>query len=96
MIFDTDVLIWYFRGNNKAREAVYETSEIGISAVTLMELIQGVRNKQELQLLHKFLTTNSIRVFYLTSLYLNSNHSMWLNIQGHLDRGKYAGDILRH
>ena len=65
MLFDTDVLIWYFRGNSKAREILKNTSEITISAVTLMELIQGVRNKQELYTLNKLLSAKSIRVYYI-------------------------------
>lgn len=66
MIFDTDVLIWYFRGNEKARKVIHSTQEIAMSAVTLMELIQGVRNKQELNLLHKFITSNGIKVLYIS------------------------------
>lgn len=65
MIFDTDVLIWYFRGNDKAKEFIHNTIEIAISAITLMELIQGIRNKQELHTLHKFLSTNDIQILYI-------------------------------
>ena len=65
MIFDTDVLIWFFRGNAKAKDILHRTTNITISAVTLMELIQGVRNKQELSNLHKFLLANTIQVHYL-------------------------------
>lgn len=65
MIFDTDVLIWFFRGNAKAKDILQQTTSITISAVTLMELIQGVRNKQELSTLHKFLLANTIQVHYL-------------------------------
>jgi predicted nucleic acid-binding protein len=66
MIVDTDVLIWYFRGNHKAEKYLSNTEEISISAVTLMELIQGVKNKQELQTINKFLHANTIRVYYIT------------------------------
>ncbi len=65
MIFDTDVLIWYFRGNPKAKKVIYGKEEVNISAVTLMELIQGIRNKQELYSLNKFLSANSIRIRYI-------------------------------
>lgn len=65
MIFDTDVMIWYFRGNQKAKEIINKTTEMAISAVTLMELIQGIRNKQELYTLNKFLLANSVRVYYI-------------------------------
>lgn len=65
MIVDTDVLIWYFRGNNQARDLLNASSEIFISAITQMELIQGIKNKQELHTLHKFLSTSDIRIFYI-------------------------------
>jgi predicted nucleic acid-binding protein len=65
MIFDTDVLVWYFRGNNAAKKIVHKNTNISISAVTLMELIQGVKNKQELYMLNKFLLANQIRIHYV-------------------------------
>lgn len=65
MMFDTDVLIWYFRGNNKARKIIHSTENISISAVTMMELIQGVKNKQELYVLRKFLSANEIKILYI-------------------------------
>ena len=45
MIFDTDVMIWAFRGNEKALDAIDNAPSRAISAVTYMELLQGVRNK---------------------------------------------------
>ena len=65
MIFDTDVFIWYFRGNLKAKEILNNTIEVAVSAVTLMELIQGIRNKQELYTLNKLLSATTIRVYYI-------------------------------
>jgi len=65
MMFDTDVLIWYFRGNPKAKAVLNNAGKISISAVTLMELIQGMKNKQELSVFNKFLSVNSIRIHYI-------------------------------
>lgn len=82
MIFDTDVLIWYFRGNEKARKIIHATPAISVSAVTLMELIQGMKNKQELTLLNKFITANQIKVFYINAeinlhaIYLLEEHAL--------------------
>ena len=50
MIFDTDVMIWAFRGNGKALDAIDEATTRSISSVTYMELLQGVRNKAEMLL----------------------------------------------
>jgi predicted nucleic acid-binding protein len=48
LIIDTDVLIWELRGNTKAQEKIYENIPFSISVVTYIELVQGMRNKQEL------------------------------------------------
>ena len=53
MIFDTDVLIWYLRGNEKALEVVVEATPFSVSIVTYIELLQGMNNKHELQTLKK-------------------------------------------
>ena len=57
MIFDTDVMIWAFRGNTKALDAIDVAPERAISAVTYMELLQGVRNKKEMLSMKRFLAT---------------------------------------
>lgn len=62
MIFDTDVLIWFMRGNEKAIEAVVNEIPFSISAVTYMELIKGVRNKQELTQIKKSFKKMGVQV----------------------------------
>jgi predicted nucleic acid-binding protein len=47
MIIDTDVLIWLFRGNEKAKKTVLKAAPFSISAITHMELMQGAKNKSE-------------------------------------------------
>ena len=56
MIFDTDVMIWAFRGNRKALKAIDDAASRAISSVTYMELLQGVRNKTEMREMKKFLS----------------------------------------
>ena len=48
MIVDTDVLIWFLRGNQAAIDFIMEAMPFSVSIVTYMELIRGMRNKQEL------------------------------------------------
>jgi len=56
MLFDTDVLIWCFRGNEKAAKRIdRESGERLLSIVSYMELIQGARNNREKKLIHSFL-----------------------------------------
>ena len=50
-LVDTDVIIWYMRGNQKAADVLDNSTSIVLSAVTYMELIQGMRNKAELSFL---------------------------------------------
>ncbi len=60
MIFDTDVLIWYFRGNQKARELISGVSyrDRQVSSLCSMELVQGCRDRQELREVKDFIREN--------------------------------------
>lgn len=60
-LVDTDVLIWYFRGNAAAAELLDEIGAFAVSAVTYMELVQGVRHRGELQLLRQALAARQAR-----------------------------------
>ena len=66
MIFDSDVLIWAFRGKESASKLLLTAEGISISAVTYMELLQGVLNKQELFQIKKFLKVFDVRVIDIT------------------------------
>ena len=55
MIFDTDVLIWYLRGNIEAAVAIDDAADRAISLVTLMELVQGAKSKREAHQIKGFL-----------------------------------------
>ena len=48
MILDTDVLIWELRGNTKAQKIIHDNIPFSISVVTYIEMVQGMRNKAEL------------------------------------------------
>ena len=66
MIVDTDVIIWYMRGNEKARTALEKLDSFNISVVSNMELIQGMRNKTELRELRK-----AFNEWHVTVLFIN-------------------------
>jgi predicted nucleic acid-binding protein len=66
MLIDTDVLIWYMRGNRKAFKAVEALGEFSISVVTYIELVQGLRNKAELNTLKNFLQAKSTAILHVT------------------------------
>ena len=62
MIIDTDVLIWYLRGNNNAKKIINESIPFKISMVSYAELIQGIRDKKELKILQKYLKNWSTEI----------------------------------
>jgi len=67
VLVDTDVLIWYFRGNAKAKKTIEKIGGFSISAVVYMELLQGVRNKNELMLLKRFLIDHHVDTINIDS-----------------------------
>ena len=66
VLVDTDVLIWYMRGNDKAYQAIEELNGFFISVVSYMELVQGMRNKKELNSLRQALRGWNARLIYLS------------------------------
>ncbi len=66
MLIDTDVLIWYMRGNEKAYKRIEKESNFFISVVTYMEIVQGMRNKTELNCLRKSLHEWNTKVLYIS------------------------------
>ncbi|OOR89615.1 hypothetical protein B0181_06510 [Moraxella caviae] len=52
MLIDTDVLIWLAKNNANAQKLLLNQHAKYLSAVTYMEMLQGMRNKQEM---HAFL-----------------------------------------
>ena len=66
MVIDTDVLIWYMKGNEKAYKAIENSKNFFISVVTYMELVQGMRNKDELNNLRRALYAWNTKILYIS------------------------------
>jgi len=64
-LVDTDVLIWYLRGNQNAYDLIHGMNEFCISSITYMELVQGMRNKEELRTLQKTLKQWNVKTIYV-------------------------------
>jgi hypothetical protein len=71
MLIDTDVLVWYMSGNEKAKHAIQNSDGFSISVVTYMELVQGLRNKEELNALR-----NSFKSWNAGIIYINEEISI--------------------
>ncbi len=65
-LVDSDVLIWYLRGNPKAKEAIETLGPFAISCVTHMELVQGMRDKRELRLFQQTLKQWQTKTIYIS------------------------------
>jgi predicted nucleic acid-binding protein len=66
ILLDTDVLIWYLKGNNNARQEIELLPNFFISVVTYIELVQGMRNKQELIALRRALRFWNAKILYIS------------------------------
>lgn len=53
MLIDTDVLIWNLRGNERAASVLDENAPFSISAISYMQLLQGLRSKDEQRVLRR-------------------------------------------
>ena len=66
MVIDTDVIIWYMKGNQKAYKTIENSKNFFISVITYMELVQGMRNKKELHNLRKALHDWNSKILYIS------------------------------
>ena len=66
MLFDTDILIWIQKGNQKAAKMFEEADVRYISLQTYMELLQCAPSKKHLRVIKSFLNTFNVTVLPLT------------------------------
>jgi predicted nucleic acid-binding protein len=59
MLVDTDVLIWHLRGYAQATRRLDQLGSLTLSAVSHMEILQGMRNKAELAAVKKMFQRRS-------------------------------------
>ena len=71
MIIDTDVLIWYLRGNENARKIVSANIPFSISVITYLELLQGMKDNRELRILQKYFRTWSTEIIQINETLSN-------------------------
>lgn len=65
MIIDTDVIIWYLKGNKNAFNIIEKQNGFQVSVITYMELVQGMRNKTELTELRKAFRVWKTKILYI-------------------------------
>ncbi len=64
-LIDTDVLIWYLRGNQNVYNLIHSLDNFAISLVTHIELVQGMRDKKELKTLQNTLKNWEVKTIYI-------------------------------
>ncbi len=62
MLVDTDVLIWHLRGYAQATRRLDQLAGLTLSAVSYLEILQGMRSKAELASINKMLERRSATV----------------------------------
>ena len=92
MIIDTDVIIWYMRGNEKAFDLLESRSAFNVSVITYMELVQGMRNKDELILLRKAFKNWNTKLIYINEEI--SSKAMFYVEQHYLSHSMQIADAL--
>jgi predicted nucleic acid-binding protein len=66
MLVDTDVLIWHLRGYPQATRRLDELGALTLSAISYLEVLQGMRNKAELLAVKKMLDKRSATLLPVT------------------------------
>ena len=92
MIVDTDVLIWYLRGNENAQKVIAANIPFRISVINYLELLQGMRDKRELQILQKHLTKWSTEIIQIDGSI--SSRAMFLMEDYCLSHSMELGDAI--
>jgi predicted nucleic acid-binding protein len=65
MLMDSDVLIWYIRGNKNAGRIIDNNIPFKISVINYMEVVQGMKNKNELKSFKKYLKKWSVEIIQI-------------------------------
>ena len=92
MLFDTDILIWVQRGNNKAARLIDRTPDRKISIQTFMELLQGAQAKGQQLQTKKFLADFNFEVLPFTE---KIGHRASIYVEEYsLASGLRAGDAI--
>lgn len=92
MLVDTDVLIWHLRGYPQATRRLDELGSLTLSAISWLEVLQGMRNKAELLAVKKMLDKRSATLLPVTeAITLRATELMESLVLSH---GLQMGDAL--
>jgi len=92
MIYDTDILIWIQRGNNKAAKLIEKDEDKFLSIQSYMELLQGAKNKTHHKYVKDFISEFEFSVLPFTE---NVGHRALIYVEEYsLSSNMRAGDAI--
>jgi predicted nucleic acid-binding protein len=92
VLVDTDVLIWHLRGYPQATQCLDRLAQLNLSAMSYLELLQGMRNKEELAAVQKMFALRRANVLPLTPAITQRATELMSTLT--LSHGLQAGDAL--
>ena len=92
MIIDTDVLVWYLRGNKNAQKTINANIPFRISVINYLELVQGMRDKREFRILQKCLKQWATEIIQIDESI--STYAMFLVENYYLSYSLESGDAI--
>jgi hypothetical protein len=92
VLFDTDILIWVQRGNQKAARVIDQSPDRYVSILTYMELLQAAQNRKQHEYITSFLSDLGFQTLPLTE---NIGHRAAVYVAEYaLSHGLRAGDAI--
>ena len=92
MIYDTDILIWVQRGNEKAARLIEKDKDRHLSIQSYMELLQGAKNKTHHKYVKDFISEFEFSILPFTE---NIGHRALIYVEEYaLSSNMRAGDAI--
>ena len=92
MMYDTDILIWVQRGNEKAARLIDQDQDKYLSIHSFMELLQGAKNKVQHKYVKDFICDFDFSILPLSE---NIGHRALIYVEEHaLSANMRAGDAI--
>ena len=92
MLYDTDILIWVQRGNEKAAKLIEKDDDKYLSIQCYMELLQGAKNKTHHKYIKDFINEFEFAILPLTE---NIGHRALIYVEEYaLSSNMRAGDAI--
>lgn len=92
MLVDTDVLIWHLRGYPQATRRLDQLVSFTLSAVSYLEVLQGMRNKAEMVAVKKMLERRQATLLPITEAVTQRSIELMESLT--LSHGLQMGDAL--